>query len=404
MVYTPNDGFTGTDQFTYTVTDENGATDTATVTVTVEEAPNTTDAVDDSEEYTPGQATLIDVLENDSDAEGDDQTITAVTQGLNGTVAIVDGQVEYTPNAGFTGTDQFTYTITDEDGATDTATVTVTAGDPANTTDAVDDTSTGDAGEVQTIDVLSNDSDAEGDDQTITAVTQGANGTVAIVDGQVTYTPDDGFIGEDTFTYTVTDEDGATDTATVTVTVTDPNAGNNPPDADSDFATVEAGDSVIIDVLDNDDDDDNDPLTVTEINDTPVAVGDTVTVDNGTVTINDDGTVTFTPEDGFTGPASFEYTISDGRGGTDEASVGIDVLPATGGNTTDAVDDSATVPAGEASTIDVLANDSDAEGDDQTITDVTDGLNGTTEIVDGEVVYTPNDGFTGTDQFTYTVT
>ncbi|MEO1425146.1 MAG: Ig-like domain-containing protein, partial [Pseudomonadota bacterium] len=103
------------------------------------------------------------------------------------------------------------------------------------TTDAVDDTSTGDFGEVQTIDVLDNDTDAEGDDQTITAVTQGANGTVAIVDGQVTYTPNDGFSGEDTFTYTITDEDGATDTATVTVTV---NADTNTTDAVDDSESV----------------------------------------------------------------------------------------------------------------------------------------------------------------------
>ncbi|MEL6505966.1 MAG: Ig-like domain-containing protein, partial [Pseudomonadota bacterium] len=205
---------------------------------------NTTDAIDDTSAGDFGQEQIIDVLGNDTDPEGDDQTITDVTDGANGTTEIVNGQVVYTPNDGFSGEDTFTYTIEDEDGATDTATVTVTAGPAPNTTDAVDDTSTGDAGEVQTIDVLANDSDAEGDDQTITAVTQGDNGTVAIVDGQITSTPNDGFIGEDTFTYTVTDDDGATDTATVTVTVTDPNAGNNPPDADSDFATVEEGGSV----------------------------------------------------------------------------------------------------------------------------------------------------------------
>jgi len=83
-----------------------------------------TDAVNDNAGVVFGEATEIDVRANDTDPEGDDFDVTAVTQGANGTVTILaNGNVQYTPNAGFSGDDSFTYTITDENGATDTATV-----------------------------------------------------------------------------------------------------------------------------------------------------------------------------------------------------------------------------------------------------------------------------------------
>ena len=187
-------------------------------------------------------ANPIAVLANDTDPDpADTRTITAVTQGANGgTVAITGTGVSYTPAANFAGTDTFTYTITDAAGATDTATVTVTVTNVNNDApDAVNDTATvaEDSGATP-ITVLANDTDPDpADTRTITAITQPANGTVAITGGGtgLTYTPAANFAGTNTFTYTITDAAGATDTATVTVTVT---PVNDPPVAVDDTATV----------------------------------------------------------------------------------------------------------------------------------------------------------------------
>ena len=84
---------------------------------------------------------------------------------------------------------------------------------------AVDDSATTPENTAVTIDVLNNDSDADGDTLTVDSVTQGAHGSVINNDDDVTYTPDSGFSGTDSFTYTVSDGNGGTDTATVTVTV-----------------------------------------------------------------------------------------------------------------------------------------------------------------------------------------
>ncbi len=161
---------------------------------------------------------------NDTDAQGDDFSVTAVTDGAKGTVTInADGTVKYTPNAGAEGEDTFTYTITDDKGATDTATVKVVIGD--NTVKAVDDTADAEAGEPVTIDVIANDSDPEGDDFTVTSVADPANGTAEIVDGKIVYTPDADFFGDETFTYTIEDGNGGSDVAEILITVTGVNDG-----------------------------------------------------------------------------------------------------------------------------------------------------------------------------------
>jgi subtilisin-like proprotein convertase family protein len=165
------------------------------------------------------------------------------------------------------------------------------------------------------ISVLVNDSDDDGDPIDISSVSDPANG--AAVDngeGTITYTPDQDFNGQDTFTYTIDDGKGGTDTATVTVTV---NPIADPPGAVDDTAATDEGTAKIIDVLANDSDPDGDTLSVTDVS-TPA---------NGTAVINPDDTITYTPDAGFTGTVTFDYTISDGNGGTDTGTVEVTVSP-----------------------------------------------------------------------------
>ena len=225
--YTPPTDFNGADTFAYTASDGYGGTDTATVTVTVNPINDPPVAVDDSattEEDTP---VTIAVTTNDTDVDGtiDPATVTVVSGPSDGSVSVdpVSGDVTYSPDADYHGTDSFTYTVGDNDGATsNVATVTVTVTDVQDPPVAVDDSATTDEDTPVDIDVLANDTDPDGDELTISdydpSSTQG--GTVDCASARLcTYTPPAGFNGADTFTYTASDGHGGTDTATVTVTV-----------------------------------------------------------------------------------------------------------------------------------------------------------------------------------------
>ncbi|MCP5404790.1 MAG: tandem-95 repeat protein [Pseudomonadaceae bacterium] len=398
IVFTPAAGFTGTASFQYSISDGCGASDTATVTVTVTpvQPPNTTDANNDTASTTCGNAVTIAVLANDTDIEGDTTTITGTTNPANGTIVVnPDGTITYTPITGFIGVDTFTYTVTDARGATDTATVSVTV---TNTPpDAVNDTASTAFNTPVVISVLANDSDAESAVALDGIVTGPAHG-VAVVnpDGTITYTPNAGFTGTDTFTYRIDDACGATDVATVTVTV-----GANPntaPDAVDDVVSTTCvsaicgcGATATIHPLANDTDPEGDTLTIT-------AVG---TAAHGTVVLNADGTISYRPEGGFVGTDSFTYTISDGNGGTDTATIFVTVT----NEPPVAVDDAASTAFQTPVSFNVLTNDSDPSGGRLKFDGIVGAPAHGTVSVDsaGNVTYTPANGFTGTDTFTYRV-
>ena len=167
--------------------------------------------------------------------------------------------------------------------------------------------------------VLENDSDPDGDPLTVGEVTQPSNGSVTVnADGTITYTPDEGFFGTDSFTYRASDGQLLSDPATVTVTVEQAEPVNNPPVANDDTAKTTQGLAVQIAVLENDSDPDGDPLTV----------GELTQPSNGSVTVNADGTITYTPDEGFFGTDSFTYRASDGLLLSDHATVTVTVKQA----------------------------------------------------------------------------
>jgi|GEM_PF-2580961 len=264
------------------------------------------------------------VLANDTDANGDALTAGSATDPAGGTVVLnPDGSFTYTADAGFSGTDTFTYTATDPSGASDTAAVSVTSGNRAPT--AGDDAYTTLVNtplNVPAPGVLSNDADDRGDTLTAGSATDPASGTVALnPDGSFTYTPDAGFAGADTFTYTATDQGGANDTATVTVTV-GATPGNTPPVANFDYYSTVRNVAITVPapgVLGNDTDADGDTLTVISATTAPNS--------GNTVTMNPDGSFTFTPAPGISGSTYIRYIVSDGRGGTDEGFVTITIDP-----------------------------------------------------------------------------
>ncbi len=488
FTYTPNNNYTGTDTFSYAVRSFDGDTGTATVTLTVNAVSNAPDAVDDA--FTTNEDTAltgISVLANDSDPDtGDTLTVSAVngaasnvgseiilTSGTRLTLN-ADGTVDYDPNDAFetlavneTDTDSFTYTVSDGNGGSDTATVTVTINGVNDGPVAVDDTGTTNEDTPVSIDVLGNDSDVDESDTldvtrlNDTAVTVGSEIILTSgarltlkADGTVDYDPNSAFealaVNEtdtDSFTYTVSDGNGGSDTATVTVTI---NGVNDGPVAVDDTGTTNEDTTVSIDVLGNDSDvDESDTLAVTRLNDTTVTAGSEIILTSGArLTLKANGTVDYDPNDAFealavneTGTDSFTYTVSDGKGGSDTATVTVTINGVNDGPV--AADDTGTTNEDAPVSIDVLDNDSDVD-DSDTLSVAR--LNGTTvtvgseiiltsgarltlkadgtvgsEIVltsgarltlkaDGTVDYDPNDAFetlavneTDTDSFTYTV-
>ncbi|MDU8945499.1 Ig-like domain-containing protein [Ovoidimarina sediminis] len=179
--------------------------------------------------------------------------------------------------------------------------------------------------------VLDNDA---GSGLVITGVTQGAKGTVSINDdGTLTYTPAADAYGEDTFTYTVEDENGAIDTATVTMDIA---PVNDAPIATDDFFTFDPGADYFgsPNTLENDEDPDGDLLRISAVGTSPDALVDFVategevpiqTANGGTVTMQVDGTFSYTAADGFTGEDSFYYSAVDPSGETAVAAVSINV-------------------------------------------------------------------------------
>jgi hypothetical protein len=175
-------------------------------------------AEDDTATVDANADVLIDVLNNDSDPNNDLLSVDEVSTPDNGTAAIEGTSVRYTPTADFSGTDVFSYTISDTGGLTATAMVTVTINSTNQAPVAADDTASTVQDTPVDIAVLDNDSDPDGDTLSIIAVGDAITGTTAIDGTSITYTPAAGFLGTDVFTYTISDGD-LTDSATVTVIV-----------------------------------------------------------------------------------------------------------------------------------------------------------------------------------------
>lgn len=343
-------------------------------------------AVNDSATVDRNAAAIsISVLANDSDPDGDTLTITATTAPANGTATISGSSVLYTPRAGFTGSDSFTYTISDGAlTATATVNITVRIAPPV----ANPDTASTVRGTPVSFNVLSNDSDPAGEALSLVALGTPSNGSASFTaDGVVTYTPAAGFVGSDTFSYRARNVSGVEVEGRITVTVT-----AVPPRALSDIATTPYNTPVTVNVLVNDSDPSGDTLTLVNV----------TGASNGTVSFSADGNVTFSPDaEFFGGVITLGYRIRNTAGGEDTASLVITVSPPVGPI---AVADEAFTPGVTPVDIDVLANDSDPQNLAIRVVTVNRGFRGTTTLLpDGRVRYTPSDTWCGTDLFTYTI-
>ena len=446
---------------------------TATVTIFDDpsEVPaGNTPPTADNDSYDTGfdMALTVDaangVLNGDTDADGDALTASLVAGPSNGNVTLnADGSFAYISNAGFSGSDSFTYQANDGTDNSTPATVNINvAAAPSvpevslssDITTLVEDEGTAvtftlslseppAAGPVVvTIDLgipfglgdfdvfspppqasatggqlVGSTNNSSGSGFTFAITEQTATITLPIFDdpdrvpnGTVT-NPDDELRnddqGEEQTTFTLQPGDGYTvapNANSVTLTLRDTNVVNSAPEADNDSYSTDFESALTVNatngVLDGDTDADGDTLTAAIATDPS----------NGSITLNADGSFTYTPNAGFSGDDSFTYTVNDGNGGTDTATVTVTVgdAPPPPNTAPEADDDSYTTDFNTALTVDaangVLNGDTDADGNALTAAIATGPGNGSITLnADGSFAYTPNAGFSGTDSFTYTV-
>ncbi|MCF9078984.1 tandem-95 repeat protein, partial [Vibrio parahaemolyticus] len=354
----------------------------------VNDAPVAKDDIATTQEDT---AVTIDVLPNDSDVDGDKLSIqSASVPEAQGKVEIVDGKLVFTPAENFHGDAEITYTLTD--GAlTDQATVNVTV-NAVNDTPVVEsnlaDQTLAEDFTPYTIDLNTAFSDVDNVDGELTfSVSGNSNVLVSIENGIATISPTADWNGSEILTFKATDPSGESVSQTVNFTVA--------PVADivADKATVVEDTPTIIKVLGNDTFEGGDQVVSLDTNNGPA---------NGTVSVNPDGSVTYTPNDNYVGKDTFTYIVTSG-GVSESAIVEVNVTPVNDAPV--AKDDIATTQEDTAVTIDVLPNDTDVDGDKLSIESASvPKEQGTVEVVNGKLVFTPAENFNGDAEITYTVT
>ena len=225
----------------------------------------------------------------------------------------------YTPNPGYSGTDDLIFTVNDEVSGIGVAQVEIAVGvsTPNNLPVAADDVSATDEDVAVTIVVLANDGDADDDGLSVVSVTQGANGATSInANDSVTYTPSANFNGNDDFDYTISDGNGGIDTASVSVAVT---AVNDAPVADD--QSVNTNKNAAVDISLTGSDVDGDALTFAIVSGPA----------NGTLS-GSGASLAYTPDNNYTGPDSFSFNADDSNGGSNQAIVSLNVKKGKGGS------------------------------------------------------------------------
>ncbi|HHK8525597.1 TPA: tandem-95 repeat protein [Vibrio parahaemolyticus] len=399
LVFTPAENFNGQAEITYTVTDGQ-LTDEAKVTVTVNpvnDAPTIkVDAVESITENAVSTDTVVATLTVRDTDTSEDQLTVSLENNSNGYFVLVGNEVKLT-QAGVDAVNNDELNLKD---LTISASVSDGVNPTANDSDSLVVNRVNDAPTVENAiadQVLSEDFDAytidlnevfKDSDSSLEFSVSGNNSIqISIVNGVATITPTADWNGKETITFTATDPSGESISQTVNFTVA--------PVADivADKATVVEDTPTIIKVLGNDTFEGDDKVVSLDTNNGPA---------NGTVSVNPDGSVTYTPNDNYHGADSFTYIVTSG-GVSESTTVNVDVTPVNDAPV--AKDDIATTQEDTAVTIDVLPNDTDIDGDTLRIDSASvPSDQGTVEIVDGKLVFTPAENFNGDAEITYTVT
>ncbi|WP_447034976.1 tandem-95 repeat protein, partial [Vibrio alginolyticus] len=400
--FAPNENFNGDVNFTFDVSD---GTDTVTANIDVSVTPENDPPVAGSTSYTVHEDNSITIsdeqlLANSSDIEGDVSIDSVSYSGNDGVLEINgDGTYTFSPNENFNGEVSLDVVVIDEDGATDSTTAGITVLEVNDPPIAGPTAYTIDEDQVLTFSesqVLLNASDVEGDVELVSISYDGPDGIFSVNgDGTCSFAPNENFNGQVSLDVTIRDEDGAEVDTYITVDVLPindaPVSGNLAYNVDEDNTITLSQEQLLSQASDVDGDD---------------LVAENLLVDgNATVTANDDGSFTITPDANFNGDIDITFDVSDGS----------DTLVATADLTVNPVND-LPQPEDQAFTIgedgvllftdeDLLDGATDIDGDDLSVEGVTyTGADGVlTDNGDGSYSFAPNENFNGDVNFTFDV-
>jgi VCBS repeat-containing protein len=405
VTYVPDLNYNGPDSFEFVANDGTVDSDEATVSITVNAVNDAPVASGDSYSVNEDNALNIaapGVLGNDTDVENHQLAAVLETAATHGSVTLnANGSFAYTPDEDYNGSDSFTYRADDGGLASNAATVAITVNAVNDPPVAEDDLADTDEDTAAVINVLADDSDVDGDALGVASnsLSDPANGSVEVItsgddQGKVLYTPDAHYNGPDSFTYRVSDGIASSDPATVGVNV---RAINDAPKAEADsYETDEDAQLTINDlngVLSNDSDRESEILQAELIS------GPT----NGQLTLNADGSFTYTPNANFSGTDSFTYKAIDSSNGEASATVTVTIravndAPVAANDTYSVNEDSTlniAVPG-------VLGNDTDIDSANLTAILAEDTDHGQLTLnADGSFAYMPSANYSGPDSFTY---
>jgi large repetitive protein len=418
VTYTPNPDYHGPDSFSFTVTDDALAgapafltSGPATVSITVTAVNKRPVALPQNVSLAEDTWLAITLTGDDGDPEVAQVMTFAITvDPQHGTLSGFNpatGEVVYTPNDDYHGSDSFVFTVTDDASAglpanltSQPATVTITV-TPVNDAPVAADNAYSVLKNnplfVIAPGVLTNDFDVDGDPLTAELDQGPTNGTLTLnADGSFTYHPGDGFAGSDFFTYQARDGSELSNMATVTITVIDT---NDPPLAVNDSYTMAEDAALTVSapgVLGNDTDPDNNPLTASLV-DPPVT---------GILTFNANGSFTYAPPADFHGTVMFTYRAHDGSEFSNDATVTINITPVN--DPPVAHPQSVATDEDTPLTITLTGEDGDPEVIQTLtfaiVTPPQHGTLGAFNPLTGAVTYTPNQDYFGPDSFVFTVT
>jgi VCBS repeat-containing protein len=404
FTYTPSANYNGPDSFTYFANDGtlNSATP-ATVNLTVNAVNDAPVAITDTystPEDTPLVVNAPGVLSNDTDIDSTGLTTVLVAGPAHGSLILnSDGSFTYTPSANYTGTDSFTYRASDGSLQSALPTVTVSlevtevndapvaVNNNYNTAEDIPLTVTAPG-------PLGNDTDVENDALNAALVDGPDHGTLTLLpSGEFTYTPVSDFNGTDSFTYTAADLGGASEPATVTINITPVNdapvgTADNYPAFDEDTTLTVA---VASSVLNNDNDIDSTGLTAV-VYDAP---------DHGTLTLNANGSFTYTPAANYNGPDSFQYRVFDSELYSQPATVNLTINPVNDAPVANA--GTLTVAEDTPGAITLTGTDIETPAS-LTFAVVEAPLHGTLSGTQPNLTYTPAHNYFGSDSFTFHAT
>jgi len=382
--YTPNENFNGMDSFDFSVND--GQVDSTPVSIELNVLSVNDLPIADVASFELNEDGSVSGMVSGSDVDGDPLTFVINSDVTNGQLELnADGAFVYTPNGNFNGMDSFSFSVNDGEVDSTTASIELNVL-PVNDLPIANAASL-ELNEDEPLSSMATGTDADGDSLSFMIVSDVVNGQLQLnTDGSFVYTPNENYVGADSFTFSINDGQVNSNTASIELNVLRVNA----------LPIANAGNFQL-----NEDESVSGFATGTDPEGDPITFAIASEVSNGQLELNTDGSFLYTPTENFNGVDSFDFIVNDGQVDSFTASIELNVVAVN--DLPIAENDLAYSAYQSTLIISPLENDSDVDGDQLTISIQQMPQNGTLQITSDTLEYTPNNSFVGADVIQYEI-